>query len=137
MLLCSAAMAQNAVTGKVTDAKDGSPVSGVTVSVKGTTAATQTVADGTFKINVPANATLVFTYVGFTTQQVAVAGKTVIDISFVQANQQLNEVVVVAYGSRPGATLPAPLLQFLQKIFKKETLHHQNNCWWVKCPGWK
>ncbi|HMD00535.1 MAG TPA: carboxypeptidase-like regulatory domain-containing protein, partial [Ferruginibacter sp.] len=54
------AFAQNAVTGKVTDAKDGSPAAGITVTVKGTRTATQTGADGTYRINAAANATLVF-----------------------------------------------------------------------------
>lgn len=134
-MLCIAAMAQNAVTGKVTDAKDGAPVSGVTVSVKGTTAATQTAADGTFKINVAANATLVFTYVGYTTQQVAVAGKTVIDVSFVQANQQLNEVVVVAYGSRRRGDLTGAVTAVSSKDFQKGNIASSEQLLVGKVPG--
>lgn len=135
MLLSIAAMAQNAVTGKVTDSKDGSPVSGVTVSVKGTTAATQTATDGTFKINVPNNATLVFTSVGFVTQQVAVAGKTVIDVSFVQANQQLNEVVVVAYGSRRRGDLTGAVTSVTTKDFQKGNIASSEQLLVGKVPG--
>ena len=65
ILFSTAAFSQNNITGKVTDSKDGLPVSGVTVTIKGTKTATQTAADGTFKINAPNNATLVFTSVGF------------------------------------------------------------------------
>lgn len=135
MLLSIAAMAQNAVTGKVTDAKDGSPVGGVTVSVKGTTAATQTAADGTFKINVPNNATLVFTSVGFVTQQVAVAGKSTIEVSFVQANQQLNEVVVVAYGSRRRGDLTGSVTAITAKDFQKGNINSSEQLLVGKVPG--
>lgn len=135
MLLSIASLAQNAVTGKVTDAKDGSPVGGVTVSVKGTTAATQTATDGTYKINVAGNATLVFTSVGFVTQQVAVAGKNVIDVSFVQANQQLNEVVVVAYGSRRRGDLTGSVTAVTSKDFQKGNIASSEQLLVGKVPG--
>ncbi len=135
MLLSAATMAQNAVTGKVTDAKDGSPVNGVTVSVRGTTVATQTTADGAFKINVPNNATLVFTYVGFVTQQIAVAGKTVINVSLAQANQQLNEVVVVAYGSRRRGDLTGAVTSVSSKDFQKGNIASSEQLLVGKVPG--
>ncbi|MBK7884763.1 MAG: SusC/RagA family TonB-linked outer membrane protein [Chitinophagaceae bacterium] len=100
MLLFSLqAFSQNTVTGKVTDAKDGSPVPGVTVTVKGTTTAAQTQSDGTFSLVAPAGSTLVFTSVGFTTQEAPVRSGAV-NISFAQSNQQLNEIVVVGYGTQ-------------------------------------
>ncbi len=135
MLLSIASLAQNAVTGKVTDAKDGSPVGGVTVSVKGTTAATQTATDGTYKINVAGNATLVFTSVGFVTQQVAVAGKNVIDVSFVQANQQLNEVVVVAYGTARKKDLTGSVNVITAKDFQKGNITTPEQMIAGKVPG--
>jgi TonB-dependent starch-binding outer membrane protein SusC len=135
MALCIAATAQNAVTGKVTDAKDGTPISGVTVIVKGTTAATQTATDGTFKINVPANATLIFSNVGFTKQEIAVAGKSVIDVSFVQANQQLNEVVVVAYGSRRRGDLTGSVTAVTAKDFQKGNIASSEQLLVGKVPG--
>ncbi|MEP7256554.1 MAG: TonB-dependent receptor [Ferruginibacter sp.] len=100
MLFSITAFSQNIITGKVTDSKDGSPASGVTVTVKGTKNATQTAADGTFKINAATNATLVFTSVGFARQEVSAAGKATVDIKLVQNDQQLNEVVVVGYGTQ-------------------------------------
>jgi TonB-dependent starch-binding outer membrane protein SusC len=60
------------ITGRVTDSKDGSPVSGATVTAKGTKVATSTAADGTYRITVPASvSTLTVTGVGFTTQEIA------------------------------------------------------------------
>jgi iron complex outermembrane receptor protein len=99
-LFTVAATAQTQVAGKVTDSKDGSPLSGVTVAVKGTKVSTQTAADGTFKITsqAAASATLVFTSIGFVKQEVtATSGEA--NVSMVASNQQLNEVVVVGYGT--------------------------------------
>jgi TonB-dependent starch-binding outer membrane protein SusC len=89
------------ITGKVMDSKDGSPVSGASVSVKGTRSGTSTKADGTFSINVGASATtLVISSVGFETQEISIEGKSNIDVSFVpSAGANLNEVVVVGYGT--------------------------------------
>jgi TonB-dependent starch-binding outer membrane protein SusC len=135
MALFITASAQNAVTGKVTDATNGTPISGVTVMVKGTTVATQTATDGTFKINVPANATLVFSNVGFTRQEIAIAGKRVIDVSFVQANQQLNEVVVVAYGSRRRGDLTGSVTAVTAKDFQKGNIASSEQLLVGKVPG--
>ena len=119
LFLSAAAMAQNSVTGKVTDSKDGSPAVGVTVTVKGTKTATQTSADGTFKIAAPANATLVFTGVSFTTREVAVNNQAAVEVSLVQSNQQLNEVVVVAYGTRRKSDLTGSVTSVSAKDFQK------------------
>jgi TonB-dependent starch-binding outer membrane protein SusC len=100
VLLSAVAVAQTAVSGKVTDSKDGSAVAGATVTVKGAKVATKTAVDGTFTISVPANATLVITSVGFGNQEVTVGGKTSLEVGLVQSNQQLNEVVVVGYGTQ-------------------------------------
>jgi len=115
----AAAFAQNAVTGKVTDSKDGSPAAGITVTVKGTRTATQTAADGGYKINAAANSTLVFSGVGFARQEIAVTGRTTVDASLVQANQQMNEVVVVAYGTRRRGDLTSAITAVNAKDFQK------------------
>ena len=119
MLTALSALAQNVITGKVTDSKDGSPAPGVTVTVRGTTTATKTGADGTFKITAPANATLVFTAVGFASQQIAAAGKAAVDVVLVQSSQQMNEVVVVAYGTRKRGDLTGSVTSVSAKDFQK------------------
>lgn len=119
LLFSITALAQNVITGKVTDSKDGSPAAGVTVTVKGTTTATQTATDGSFKINAPANAVLVFTSVSFVTQEVSIAGKVSIDVILVQSNQQLNEVVVVAYGTKRRGDLTGSVTSVSAKDFQK------------------
>lgn len=93
------AYAQN-VTGRVTSAADGSPIPGVSVLVKGTTAGTATDNEGNFSLQVadPANAVLVISFIGFATQEVAVQHRTSIQISLAEDISQLNEVVVTALG---------------------------------------
>jgi outer membrane receptor protein involved in Fe transport len=94
------------ISGIVTDDK-GAALPGVTVSVKGSTTATTTDVLGKFSIDVPGdNAVLQFTYVGMTMQEVSVSGKESIAISLVSTDaQNLNEVVVVGYGTQRKVTV--------------------------------
>ena len=84
------------VTGRVTDAK-GEGVPGATVLVKGTQTGTSTDINGNFAIDVPDNATLVISSVGYASQEVVVAGRTTLTVALSDSNQQLNDVVVVGY----------------------------------------
>jgi TonB-linked SusC/RagA family outer membrane protein len=84
------------VTGRVTDDK-GEGLPGVTVLVKGTTTGTSTDVEGNFSIDAPANATLVISSVGFTTQEIAVANQTTINVRLATNTQNLSEAVVVGY----------------------------------------
>ena len=112
--------AQSQVTGTVTDSKTGLGVANVTVGVKGGTASTQTGTDGFFKLNVPANTqTLVFSSVGFATQEVAVNGRSSLTVSLVQTEQKLDEVVVVAYGTRRKSDLTSAAVSVGTKDFQK------------------
>lgn len=88
------------VSGKVTDSK-GEPLPGVSVKIKGTTTGIATGTDGKFKLKLTdANATLVFTFVGFVTQEVNVAGKNQVDVVLLEQPSVLNEIVVVGYGTQ-------------------------------------
>jgi TonB-linked SusC/RagA family outer membrane protein len=90
---------QKTITGMVTDAA-GKPIGGATVLVKGASIGTSTKADGTYSINVPATAkTLIISSVGNTPQEFSISGKTVINSSLKPADKDLDEVVVVAYGT--------------------------------------
>lgn len=90
--------AQQSVKGKVTD-QNGNNLQGVNVIVKNTLNGVITAADGTYSINVPsASATLVFSSVGFTTQEIAIDGKTTLNVVLAEGSQQLDEVVVTAIG---------------------------------------
>ena len=89
------------VTGKVTDTKDGSPLAGVTVTVKGSTVSTQTDTYGNFSISVPTNAkALVFSYVGFGNEEVTIRSGNTLDVGLTSEERKLQEVVVVGYGTQ-------------------------------------
>jgi len=108
------------ITGKVTDAKDGSALAGVTVSAKGTKEATQTIADGSFRISVsPSVNTLIFTSVGYATQEVSIAGKTSVEVSLVITNVLINEVVVTGYGTSRRKDLTGSIATITAKDFVK------------------
>ncbi len=92
------AFAQQRVTGTVTDA-NGEPVIGASVIVEGTTTGTTTGIDGTYTISAPAQANLVFAFLGYKEQVVAVAGKTTIDVTLTEDVASLDEVVVIGYGT--------------------------------------
>lgn len=93
------------VNGKIT-LEDGSEVPGVSILVKGTSAGTVSNLDGNYTITVPdENATLVLSFVGFTTKEVPVNGRTTIDVVMEEDVQSLEEVVVVGYGTQKKATL--------------------------------
>lgn len=106
LVFCTSAFAQNInVTGKVTDASDGSPLAGVGVVLRGTSVGAVTDIDGNYSISVPGNATLEFSFIGMTTVEVAVSNRTVINVEL-QSSNELDEVVVTAMGiSRQEKTL--------------------------------
>ena len=87
------------VSGRVTG-PDGGGLPGVTVLVKGTSIGTSTNADGSFSITAPEASTLVFSYVGYKTQEVAVGSNSAINVTLAADEQKLNEVVVVGYGTQ-------------------------------------
>lgn len=87
------------VTGKITG-DNGEPLSGVSVQEKGTSNGTTTNNAGEFSITVGDNATLVISNIGYVGQEVVVNGKNVVDIKLVSAVQQIEQVVVVGYGSQ-------------------------------------
>jgi TonB-linked SusC/RagA family outer membrane protein len=88
------------VTGKVTAKDDSQPLPGVSVLVKGTTSGTVTDSDGNYKITVAKGSTLLFSFIGMDSQEIAIGDQTVIDISLVSNITNLNEVVVTALGMK-------------------------------------
>ena len=93
----AAIIANRTITGKVQDAK-GEALAGVSVTIKGTQIGTTTDATGLFSINAIDNEVLVFSYVGYATQEVNATGKDNLTIKLAEANASLSEVVVTAFG---------------------------------------
>ena len=86
------------VTGKVTG-ENGEPLSGVSISVKGTPKGTATNNNGDFTITAGENATLVVSYIGYLSQEVPVNGQAIVNIKLLVSGKALDQVVVVGYGS--------------------------------------
>ncbi|MGM0587813.1 MAG: SusC/RagA family TonB-linked outer membrane protein [Bacteroidota bacterium] len=92
--------AQTTVTGTVISAEDDMPLPGVTVQLQGTTRGTTTDVNGKYTIQAPSDGTLMFSYVGFLRQEVEINGRTTIDVALQPDIKQLEDVVVVGYGSQ-------------------------------------
>ena len=118
-LLALNAQAQNkTVTGKVLDAKDGSPIAAASVVAKGTSTGAKTAADGTFAITIPSTVTkLVVSTVGYSSREVAAEGN--VTVSLNQTSEQLNEVVVVGYGTRKVKDATGAVVSLGEKSFNK------------------
>ena len=86
------------VAGQVTDAQSGNPLPGVNIVVQGTTIGTTTDMDGNYSIETPADATLVFSFVGYQEQTVQVNNREEINVALEQAVTELEEVVAIGYG---------------------------------------
>ncbi len=97
LLLASPVWAQTSITGKVT-AEDNSALPGVSVSIKGTTRGTITDAEGSYTISAPADGILLFSFVGYLTQEVPVSNRSTISVTLAPDVRQLNEVIVTAVG---------------------------------------
>lgn len=102
LLIClQTALAQQVVKGTVVAQSDGKPVPGASVVVKGTTNGTVTDVDGKYTLNVAnPQGILVFSYIGFVTQEVSLNNQSILDIHLVVDSKSLDEVVVVGYGTQ-------------------------------------
>ena len=114
LVLLSAFSASAQVTGTVIG-DDGSVLPGVSVLVKGTTNGTSTDADGKYRINVPSSGTLVFSFVGYVSQEVVVGNRTQINVTLASDAAALEEVVVVGYGTQKKSQLTGAISQVSAK----------------------
>ncbi|SDL12348.1 TonB-linked outer membrane protein, SusC/RagA family [Catalinimonas alkaloidigena] len=99
------AQAARTVSGTVTSTSDGQGLPGVTVIVKGTAQGTTSDLDGKYQIQTTDNATLVFSSIGFTSQEIPVNGRATLDVALAEDTKQLNEVIVVGYGTQKKSDL--------------------------------
>jgi len=100
MILTSVAFAQEKKINGLVTGSDGKPLAGVTISVIGSGVATQTGSDGTYSIMAPSGKFLVFKFVGYSDKTIVVnSNSTLYNVSLLEANTELDEVMVVAYGT--------------------------------------
>ena len=105
------------VTGKIVDTK-GEPIIGANVVVKGTTNGTITDFDGNFSIEAPSNAVLQVSYIGYVPQDVPVGNRSALQIVIKEDTQNLDEVVVVGYGSQKKVNLTGAVEQVTSDVFE-------------------
>ncbi|ALL06026.1 hypothetical protein AQ505_11295 [Pedobacter sp. PACM 27299] len=128
LLVCSGfttAYAQQVITGKVSN--EGAPLPGVVVRVKGASLSTQTNPDGKFSINAPADATLVFNYVGMKEKQVPVNNQKVINVNLESDVQTLEAVAVIGYGTQKRKDLTGSVATLKSDTYKDQPVLNAAN----------
>lgn len=106
------------VRGTVLD-QTGNPIPGVTVSVQGTTIGTASDLDGNYTLSVPEESSLVFSFIGFVTQNIPVGDRSVVDVTLIEDVQSLDEVVVVGYGTQKKRDVTGSVVSVNSKDFVK------------------
>jgi len=136
ILLSGAINAQGIrISGKVTDAADGSALGGVTIQEKGTTNGIITDGNGNFSISIAPTATLVISYVGYATQEVPVNGKTIINVAMAVESMNLQEVVVIGYGTVKKSDATGSVVAVSSKDFNKGAITSPQDLLVGKSPG--
>ncbi|MBS1919390.1 MAG: TonB-dependent receptor [Bacteroidetes bacterium] len=108
------------ITGKVTDSRNGNPLTGASVLAKGTSSGTLTNSDGSYQITVSSSvATLVFSSVGYVPQEIRIDGRTQINVSMALSNSSLTEVVVIGYGTTTKKDLTGSVSTIKARDFNK------------------
>lgn len=111
------------VAGRVTASETGEALAGVSVSVKGTPRGTTTDADGRYALTVDGpEATLVFSFVGYTPQEVAVGSRSALDVQLASDTKSLGEVVVVGYGTQKKVNLTGAIATVDQKFLENRPI---------------
>ena len=117
MLMSLNVLAQDIKVQGIVKDETGEAVIGASVMQKGTTNGAVTDIDGNFSLTVPSKATLLVSYIGFTTQEIAVDGRTQLEITLKEDDQTLNEVVVVGYGTMDKKELTSAISHVGEKDF--------------------
>ncbi len=104
------------ISGVITD-KSGQPIIGANIVVKGTTNGTITDIDGKYSLEVPNNATLQVSYIGYLSQTIVVGNKRELNVSLAEDTQNLQEIVVVGYGTQKRINLTGAVEQVTSEVF--------------------
>ncbi|WP_018616099.1 SusC/RagA family TonB-linked outer membrane protein [Segetibacter koreensis] len=124
---------QKTISGRVLSGD--TAVAGVTVQVKGTKTATQTNSSGNFTINAPANATLVISSIGYTMQEVKTNNRSSINVQLQSSAQEMQQVVVVGYGTQKKATLTGSVSTVKGTEVSKSPTMNVSNSLGGRLPG--
>jgi TonB-linked SusC/RagA family outer membrane protein len=125
---------KNIIKGRVTQAS-GEPLPGVTVLVKGTSKGTTTDADGNFSLDVPEGFTLTFSFIGYATQEMAVGDQKTVNISLLEDDNALDEVVVVGYGTQRAGDVTGAITGITAKQIEERPVNRIENALVGQMPG--
>jgi len=118
-LSSNSVIAQRTIRGSVTDASNGQPLPSVSIVVRGTTVGTSSGIDGTYSFDVPSGATdLVFSFIGYTTQTIALDNRSVVDVILKEDVTLLNEVVVIGYGEQSRSKMTTSVSKLDTKVLE-------------------
>lgn len=134
MFTATALAQQKTIKGTVVDAI-GEPLIGVNVSVKGTTIGIITDIDGNYTLEVPSNSTIVFSYIGYQSQEVPVGNQSTINITLKDDTQKLEEVVVVGYGTQKKVTVTGSVASLKGEELKASPTTNLTNGMVGRMPG--
>ncbi|WP_335964319.1 TonB-dependent receptor [Galbibacter sp. PAP.153] len=123
------------ITGTITSAEDGMPIPGANVVVVGTNNGTTTDFDGNYTINASADATLQFSYIGFVSQNISIGGKSTINVALATDTQQLDEVVVVGYGTQKKELVTGANLQVSGEDLERQSTTNALQALQGQTPG--
>lgn len=128
LTLSVSAFAQLKISGIVADAASGETLIGASVFAEGTSTGTVTDFDGTYSLTVDAaDAVLIFTYTGYQTQEIKVTESKTLDVKLAAADNLLNEVVVVGYGSKKKVDLTGSIASLSAKDFEAQPITRVEN----------
>lgn len=123
------------VSGTVKDVVSGAPISGASITVKGTTVGTSTDAEGAFSLDVPANALLVVSSIGYLESQVRPDASGTVNILLSATEGKMDEVVVVGYGTQKKASLTGAVEQVSGKVFESRAVTNVGLALQGQTPG--
>jgi TonB-dependent starch-binding outer membrane protein SusC len=119
----STVFCQLTIVGKVSSTTDPEGLPGVNVTIKGTNQGTITDVNGRFSLSAPADGTLIFSFIGFKTQEIALAGKTSLEVLLEENAQQLSEVIVTGYSSVAKRDITGSVTSIKADKFKEISLN--------------
>jgi TonB-linked SusC/RagA family outer membrane protein len=134
MVMASAYAQDVTIKGKVND-EQGQGLPGVSILVKGTSTGTVTDPEGNYTVNVSGANTLVFSYIGYVTQEIPLGSRTSLDVKMLSDTKALEEVVVVGYGTAKKATLTGSVTAVKGAELQKAPAANLSNTLGGRLPG--
>lgn len=124
------------ITGRVFDARDNTPLPGVTVQIKGTSSGTQSGSDGTYSLEVPGNNTvLIFSFVGYNSQEKSVANSAIVNAALSTDVKSLQDIVVVGYGTQRRSDLTGSVASIKAATLQERPSPSVNQALSGRIPG--